>query len=56
MEKIAAPEMGKSLIMPAVTVQIPMPQGAAVPAQAPQAPAQAPQAAPAHASAQRENR
>jgi hypothetical protein len=48
MEKVVVPEMGKSLIMPAVTVQIPMPQGAAVPVQAPQAPAQAPpaQAAP----------
>lgn len=56
MQKIVVPEMGKSLIMPAVTVQIPMPQGAAVPAQAAQAPVQAPQTAPAHAAPQRENR
>jgi hypothetical protein len=31
---------GDSLIMPTVTVRIPLPQGAAVPAQAPQASAQ----------------
>jgi hypothetical protein len=56
LQKIVAPDMGKSQVMPAVTVSIPMPQGAAMPAQAaPQvAPQQAgsqtvPQAAPAQA-------
>jgi len=39
MQKVAVPDFGKSLVMPAVTVRIPMPQGAAVPAQTP---AQAP--------------
>jgi hypothetical protein len=34
MEKIINPDMGKSQIMPAVTVRISMPQGAAVPGQA----------------------
>lgn len=50
MQKIVVPDVGKSQIMPAVTVRIPMPQGAAVPAQTggPQA---APQAAPAAAPA-----
>jgi|HubBroStandDraft_1064217.scaffolds.fasta_scaffold162651_2 hypothetical protein len=34
MEKVVVvPDMVKSLIMPAVTVRIPMPQGAAYPAQ-----------------------
>ena len=60
MENVVVPDMGKSTvflseIMPAVTVRIPMPQGAAIPAQAapqaaPQAASQAaPQAAPAQA-------
>jgi len=49
-QKIVLPDMGKSQIMPPVTVSIPMPQGAAIPAQA--APQQAgsqavPQPAPA---------
>jgi|HubBroStandDraft_1064217.scaffolds.fasta_scaffold22449_2 hypothetical protein len=35
MQKVADPDFGKSLVMPAVTVRIPMPQGAAVPAQTP---------------------
>ena len=48
MQKIVVGDMGKSLIMPAVTLRIPMPQGAAVPAQAPQ-PAVQPQAAPVQA-------
>ena len=54
MEEIVVVVLGKSQIIPAVTVRIPMPQGAAVPAQtggpqaAPQA-APAPQTAPAQA-------
>jgi hypothetical protein len=35
MEKIVVVDLGESLIMPPVTLRIPMPQGAAVPAQAP---------------------
>jgi hypothetical protein len=44
-EKIADPDMGKSQIMPPVTVRISMPQGASVPAQT--APPTTPQTAPA---------
>lgn len=44
MNKIVVPDEGRSLIMPAVTVTIPMPEGAAVPA--PEPPQNAPQAAP----------
>jgi len=40
MQKIVTSDLGKSLVMPAVTVRIPMPQGAAVPAQNAQASAQ----------------
>jgi hypothetical protein len=47
MTKIVVPDMGKSQVMPAVTVRISMPHGAAVPAQA--APAQA-DPAPAQAA------
>jgi hypothetical protein len=42
---IVVPDMGKSLIMPSVTIHIPMPPGAAIPAQATQpqnTPAQTP--------------
>jgi hypothetical protein len=42
---VVVADMGKSLIMPSVTIHIPMPPGAAVPAQAAQPlniPAQAP--------------
>jgi len=52
MEEVVAPDTGKSTvflseIMPAVTVRIAMPQGAAVPAQA--APQASQQTAPAQA-------
>jgi hypothetical protein len=33
-QKIVVPDTGRSQIMPPVTVSIPMPQGAAIPAQA----------------------
>jgi hypothetical protein len=56
MSKTAVSQLRESQIMPAVTVKIPMPQGAAVPAQpasqgapAQAAPQVAPQAAPVHA-------
>lgn len=41
-EKVVVPEMIKSLIMPSLTVKVPMPQGAAAPARSQAAPSAAP--------------